>query len=797
MSLLRPAAVAVTAVAVTAAMAAGAVVPAAAAEPTASVVVALRTADPAALTALAHATGLSPAARHARLAALVPGTYRHADVGRRAAALGLRVTHSEAWSMTVSGPVSAVRAAFGSVSAPSRPASLAASAVAVLPARGHVAYPLSLNEPAATTGDDLRTAYAAPTPAKSAAQGFTIATVQLSGWHSGDLATYGNTFTPKVTPAYTAVSINGANPNQSDGQHGDAEVALDQETLLAVAPAAAQRAYFAPNDDGGSGFVASVRTAGTDASTHHIAALSISWGVCESAAGSQFMNAMDQALQVANAAGVTVFAASGDAGSSDCIDTTGSAAAAVDYPGSSPLVVAVGGTTLPSPSTPSTWTGWWGSGGGESTRYALPSWQQRFWTKSPHGRRLLPDISSDANPADGVAVLDTVPSDKNLWWNQVGGTSLGAPTQAALLTGSLASAGWTTGGVGDLHPALYGAAAADPTSFADITSGSNGAYAAGRGYDLVTGLGAPQWSALVSWLGSFSLAAPAGTRSTTVALTVTTPVGYHGWSAPVVNAAAACTDATNSSPPTSADLGTTAADGPYTISVAGLDNSATNGGAGACHVMQTTVVLDRVAPTAGASVRPASATTAFASWSSGDASPSSGRSTYSVTITDGAGTLYSTTTLATSVTFTASKYRSYHVNVVAVDPAGNRSHTAVANLYDDTSLTFGSGWQSIAASGYFRGSRHVTTLQNGVASMAGTGSVFLAYVTTCPTCGKLDVYIGNTLVRVISMTTNRTHILVPETLYSSTRAAKRTLSLRAKHASTTETSVQLDAAVIK
>src|SRR5438309_3845883 len=111
MPLIRRAAVAVAALVVAAA--GGSLVPAAAAEPTASVVVALRVADPAALTALMHARGLSAAARHARVVALAPDRARHDDVSRRAAALGLRVTQSDTWSETVTGPVSAVRAAFG------------------------------------------------------------------------------------------------------------------------------------------------------------------------------------------------------------------------------------------------------------------------------------------------------------------------------------------------------------------------------------------------------------------------------------------------------------------------------------------------------------------------------------------------------------------------------------------------------------------------------------------------------------------------------------------------------------
>lgn len=705
--------------------------------------------------------------------------------------------------MRVSGPRSAVAAAFGSVSDPVLPGSLATPAVAVLPTSGRVAHPLSATKPNATTGGDLRTAYSAPADT-NLGQGLAIATVQLSGWHPADLTTYGSSLSPQATPNYTAISVGGADPTAPDGFGGDLEVALDQETLLAVAPAAAQRAYFAPGDDGGGGFVAAVQKVADDAAAHHIAALSISWGACESDAGSQFMAAMDQALQRATAAGVSVFAASGDEGSADCFDPStglGATPATVDYPASSAYVVAVGGTDLPDPSTPSSSAGWSGSGGGESSRTSLPAWQQSLRAKSPHARRLVPDIASDADPATGIAVLDSVPQSNHYWWSVVGGTSLGAPTQAAMLASSLASAGWTAGGIGDVHPALYAAGASGDPTFTDVTTGSNGAYTAGTGYDLVTGLGSPQWSALVPWLGTFSLAAPVGTKTTVVSLSATLPLGlltpYRDWSAPVVDGTATCTAATATSPPTSANLGGAAPDGPHTVSVAGVDGSAANAGTGTCHVMTAKVILDRQAPSAVASVRPASATSAIASWASSDPLPSSGPATFAVTVTNGGGTVYSATTAATSVSFAASAYRSYNVSVAAIDPAGNRSVTVGAHLYDDLSLSYGAGWTTASATGFFRSSRHVTTTQNAAAGLTGTGAVYVVYVTTCPTCGKLAAYNGNTLLKVVSLTTNRTHTLVPVTLLSAPMSATRTLSLRAAHASATATSVQIDAATIR
>ena len=52
--------------------------------------------------------------------------------------------------------------------------------------------------------------------------------------------------------------------------------------------------------------------------------------------------------------------------------------------------------------------------------------------------------------------------------------------------------------LGDLNPLLYRIAAGAPRpAFHDVTLGGNAVYAAGPGYDLVTGLGTPDVDNLV------------------------------------------------------------------------------------------------------------------------------------------------------------------------------------------------------------------------------------------------------------------------------------------------------------
>ncbi|MGA3008463.1 MAG: chitobiase/beta-hexosaminidase C-terminal domain-containing protein, partial [Opitutaceae bacterium] len=116
----------------------------------------------------------------------------------------------------------------------------------------------------------------------------------------------------------------------------------------------------------------------------------------------------------------------------------------------------------------------------------------------------VPDVAYDGNPSTGVPIYVT-----GFEWQQFGGTSMSAPQWAALcaLANSLRSQP-----IGSAPGILYTLATANYAGYYhDITSGSDGAYAAGPGYDLVTGLGSPMANQLVIALaGGFNsqVAAP-------------------------------------------------------------------------------------------------------------------------------------------------------------------------------------------------------------------------------------------------------------------------------------------------
>ena len=775
---------------------------AAASVPTTTLTLELRPTSETALHALAVSHGLSRIERARRVAALVPDSRRHHDVAGAAQALGLTVTQTTAWSMRVEAPSQTVAALFGTLSPqtsdvagrayPAVPAGLAPYVVAALPVTGRVARPLVSLSP--RDGVDFRTAYSAP--AGSTGAGLAVATVQLSGWNSSDLQKYANHHHISFDAAtqYRAVSVGGASTWRPDGDGGDEEVALDQEAVLATAPGATQVAYFARNDDGGDGYVQAIHQVGADAAANHTAALSLSWGGCEASDDHQWVAAMDQALQFTLAAGVTIFAASGDQGSLDCFgEVFGPAeeAPAVDYPASSPYVVGVGGTSLPPPGSSETAVGWDGSGGGESTFEALPSWQLSVAAHSKTNHRLVPDIASDADPSNGLCIYEsTTPetSDRACPAGEfmLGGTSLASPTQAALLVDTLSSLGWQTG-IGDIHPALY--AGAPSGALADITSDEdpdgNGTYHSVKGYDLVTGLGTPVWTSLQSWLGQFDMGAPRATRSLTFAINPHAPSGYAPgyatWSAPVGwdgTSQADCMPGDGASAPTSVTIPAGTPDGLYRFSVAGVANAGVSGATATCHVGFAAVALDRQAPTATASLRVASSGQATARWSFADAAPSSGLRKFVIVATAGTKTLWRWTTTSRSRTFTALANSRLHITVTAYDNAGN-TVTVKAHLLDDgAAFSVGTRWKHVSARSAYRRSYLRTNAVGTTAKLTATAKTFTVYVTKCSSCGRIGVYDthGHRLATVDTYSSS-TRYRVPVTIRSLAKATKLTLVL--------------------
>ena len=343
--------------------------------------------------------------------------------------------------------------------------------------------------------------------------GQTIAVIELGGGYStSDLDTYfGGLGIP--VPSISAASVDGgSNDPGSDPEGADVEVALDIDVIGAAAPGAAQVVYFAPNSD--NGFIDAISEAAQ--ATPAPIAISISWGQSEDSWTAQGRSAMDSAMAVAAALGITVCVATGDNGSGDAV---GDGQPHVDYPASSPNALGCGGTRLlanPSTGVISSEDVWnetasneGAGGGGVSDIFALPSWQANAGVPARasgssaggathhHGHhasggtggRGVPDVAGNADPTTGYQIYSGGSS------QVVGGTSAVAPLWSALVSRLAQGTGQR---FGLIQPALYAGVTpgVDVAGFRDITSGNNGAYAAGPGWDACTGLGSPNGTAL-------------------------------------------------------------------------------------------------------------------------------------------------------------------------------------------------------------------------------------------------------------------------------------------------------------
>jgi kumamolisin len=349
-------------------------------------------------------------------------------------------------------------------------------------------------QPRAFTPIEIAGLYDFPTTGDGS--GETIGIIELGGgYRTADLDAY-FTSLGLTTPTVTSVSVDGAtNAPTGDPSSADGEVALDIEVAGSVAPGARIAVYFAPNSD--RGFVDAV-TAATFDQVNRPSVLSISWGTAERNWTAQALRAMDQAFQAASAVGITVCCASGDDGSRDQV---GDGRAHADFPASSPQVLGCGGTRLVEEAgaidSETVWNDDIGaSGGGVSDVFDLPDWQVGRGVPSsvnPGARvgRGVPDIAGDADPSTGYDVL----ADGRSF--VAGGTSAVAPLWAGLI--ALANAELAEP-VGFVNPLLYEQLINEAEVVGDITSGDNGGYSAGSGWDACTGLGTPRGEGLLAAL---------------------------------------------------------------------------------------------------------------------------------------------------------------------------------------------------------------------------------------------------------------------------------------------------------
>ncbi len=252
--------------------------------------------------------------------------------------------------------------------------------------------------------------------------------------------------------------------------------------------------------------------------------LSSSWG------GAQIDAVGDQIFKQFAAQGQSFLQASGD-------DGAYGASNPVMPPSDYPLLTCVGGTHLTTGGPAGPWSAesaWPGSGGGISTTYSIPSYQQGISMAASGGSskmRNFPDVATLADPQTYLIV------DNGQAW-VIGGTSQATPLWAgfvALANQQAASNGLPS--LGFLNPSIYSIAASGSYSsdFHDIRTGSNG-FNAVAGYDLATGWGSPVGQPLINDLvgaesGKFTISSSSGaltvTRGSAVSATLTVSGGAN------------------------------------------------------------------------------------------------------------------------------------------------------------------------------------------------------------------------------------------------------------------------------
>ena len=366
-------------------------------------------------------------------------------------------------------------------------------------------------------GNDFRAAYVPGVTLDGSGQ--TVGLLEFDGYYASDITVYeASNGLPNVT--LNNVLLDGFDGIPTTGRNsGNLEVALDIDMAICMAPGLSKVIIYEAGPDGIADDILSQMVSDNQAKQ-----LSCCWSF-----GVDGPDATaDELFQQMAAQGQSFFDASGD--SDAFVGDTSS-----QFPSDDPYITQVGGTTLTTTGpggsyiSETVWNagyvrslrGYYGSSGGVSTVYSIPTWQQGINMSASQGSTTMRNIPDVAMIADNISIV----ADNGVQ-QTVFGTSCAAPLWAgfiALVNQQALSSGQSA--VGFINPAIYaiGQGANYTSDLHDITTGNNEwlssptLFSAVAGYDLCTGWGSPTGSNLVN-----ALAGPAITNLTIVSPPVVT-----------------------------------------------------------------------------------------------------------------------------------------------------------------------------------------------------------------------------------------------------------------------------------
>jgi subtilase family serine protease len=405
-------------------------------------------------------------------------------------------------------------------------------------------------------------------------QGERVALIEVQGFEPSDGGAFAQCFGLNL-PQIRTFQVDGT-PALAPGQ----ETELDLEAVIAAAPDLSEIDTYETNGDLVALIKAFAAPLQNPARVPQVISTSI--GLCDPSlvgANSQ-ISAFEATLAEAAAAGVSVLSASGDEGSSECSTEQGPIHELADeFPASSPLVTAVGGTEWELNSANQitqqiVWDDGLASGGGPSELFARPPYQDGVVSGNKRGD---PDVSLYADEDPGYAIYCSLTENgcygTSQPWTSVGGTSFSSPLLAggfALVDQELHAAGREP--LGLANPLLYalGKSSSAASVFNDVTSGTNDLFATAGGAPLSCCTAAPGYDEATGW-GSVNLAglakAALAVQPPVAHVSLTIPGGQHPISSHQIKAVVTCTAACLPAASAAVSIG---AGRPFTVSATAI-----------------------------------------------------------------------------------------------------------------------------------------------------------------------------------------------------------------------------------